>query len=406
MRSHFKSRYLQGIILIVLMSIGFFSFVPVGGLQNVFNFAVLFLIFLGILLYRRERYHDVRLNFKYIVIGFMVFRFLSAIPAYLFHGQEMLYTLAVERTALFWLFYFLLHRIKVGPTVILKIVIFVGLAWAVLTIIQQLTYPFYLFASREDKETGGISYRAGVYRYMIRGLQYGVLSGFFYLIYFLNVRRLKIFLIYSLFFLGIFFHSARQFIASFMLSSVLLTLYLRGNVKKIAIFSFVLIGITFFLFFDALFAGYIRQSQEDLNDENIRLLAFNFFSYEYFPHWLCNILGNGKPYTGSAYGKEYFDYIIGSLSLYREDVGIFGTYNQYGLLYALVVILGFIKVLLIKVRQQHLFVKLFAVYALTLLPLSEYSYNSGIIPFFCLFFYLIDHYDLSQKKVSNRHARI
>ncbi len=404
MRAEYKNYYLKQIVLIIVLSLGLFSFTVMSPFLNFLYLIALLFVLLGLAIHRTENVNYRYLKFKNIILGFIFLRVLSVIPASLYHEQNIIDTLIVERTVFLWLFYFLLHKLKINPRVVLKIIISVGVIWSIMTIIQQFTYPLYLFASREDNETGDVSYRAGVYRYLIKGLQYGVLAGFYYLVHFFHSRRIKDFLLYSLFFIGIFFHSARQFIASFFFSSALLLVYLKGNIKKIAIFSFVLIGIAFFMVFDSLFAGYVTQSQEDLNDENIRLLGLNFFGIEYFPHWLGNILGNGKPYSGSSYGKEYFDYIIDSLSLYREDVGIIGTYNQYGILYSLLVVFALVKILLIKVAQQHLFVKLFSIFSLILLALSEYSYDPSVIPFFCLLFYLIDHYALFFKRISNRYS--
>lgn len=387
------------LVLICIFSLGIWSFVPLSNYFHSFTIVAILISVLGVLLYSSARV-KLEMKFKNIIIIIIFLRLFSAVPAYLYHGQAIYETLAVERTVLLWVLYFFLHKSKINPKDALRILIYIGVIWAGLTIIQQMTYPlYYAFATREDKYTGEIPYRAGVYRFLIYGLQYGVLAGLVYLTRAYIKRNISYIVPCVFFIIGIYFHSARQFLAGYVVSSLSIVFFInrQSRLRTIAITSIVL--VSFFALFDVLFSQYILQSKEDINEDNIRLIALSFFGLEYFPSWLCNIFGNGMPYSKSPYGEEYFNYITDVLRLFREDVGIVGSYNQYGLVYAIVILYSFIKILFLKMSSEVIYLKLFAIFSLSLIVLTEYSYSSYVIPFFCIYFYLIDCY-VGEKKLT------
>lgn len=393
-----RDKLVQIVVLsIIILSFGFWSYIPLASFQPLFEFGAIVLILLGLFVFSGRK-SNIVMNYKKIILTIIGLRLFSTLMSFFFHDQAIHLSIIAERASLFWLFYFFLHKSKISPTTLLKLVAIVAVIWALLTIIQQLSYPIYAFASRLD-ENEGIKFRAGVYRFLVRGLHYGVLIGLFYLTLFFTERRKKKYILIFLFFLiAIYFHSARQFIAGYLAASLALVFFLKGKIKWIAIAVAGIFMIVLAFNFEAIFAGYIEQSENDMNEDNIRIFAAYFFGVEYFPHWLCNIFGNGITAPRTAYGKEMVDYIQGILLFHRVDVGIIGSYNQYGIIYCFVILYSFLKVLFSKMRANAgLFVKLYAIYSLLLIILSEYSISNYVVPFFCIYFYLVDCYTLNRK---------
>ena len=386
------------VIAVIILSLGFWSYIPFILYAPLLEMWAITLILGGLFFFLRKK-SDVVMNYKKIIVLLIGLRLFSCLMSFFFHSQSMYLSLIAERGALLWLFYIFLHKSKLSPIVIIKIITIIGIVWGLLTIVQQCTYPTFAFASRLE-DNGDIRYRAGVYRFLVRGLQYAILAGLFYLtLYFTEKKKKKYIFIFLFFIVAIYFHSARQFIAGYLIASLSLIFFLKGKAKWIA---FVISGIFVIILafnFESLFSGYIEQSEDDLNEDNIRIFAAYFFGMEYFPHWLCNLFGNGIPSPKSAYGKEMTEYIQEVLLFHRLDVGIIGSYNQYGLIYCFVIIYSFVKILFSKIYPSRgLFVKLYAIYTLLLLILSEYSIVNYAIPFFCIFFYLVDCFTESSDK--------
>jgi len=395
------------VIGVIALSLSLWAFIPLAPYSHMLNVIALLLIVGGLLIYTlKKRKVIIDMQFKDIIIAIILLRFISSIPCYLYHNQSIIYTLAIERTAIFWLFYFFLHKSRINPSSLMKIVIIVAVIWAGITILQQLSYPVYAFATREGSSGEEVPYRAGVYRFLVRGLHYGVLAGLMFLTYFFITRKYKYLYGYLFFLAGIYFHSARQFIAGYLLASIPVIFFLKGRNRMIAIIISFFVAFLFITNFETLFAGYIEQTKDDFNEHNIRLVSYYFYGLEYFPHWLCNLFGNGMAYSGSQYGYEFFDYLNEDLGLFRTDVGIIGTYNQYGLIYCLLVVYSFVKIFFMKIPLNRTYLKLFSIYILALIVLSEYSYNNYVIPFFCIYYYFIDCYVDEQKEISNNNSSI
>jgi len=121
------------------------------------------------------------LCFKKYVLFFMLLPFLSILPAYYVHGQTVSQSIRMLLPQLYWLFYFVLHRIQISEKAIFKTIIFIGFTWVLLQIVQQITFPYYYFYTRGGAGGDWIEIRSGIYRYMITGITFGVLVLFYYL---------------------------------------------------------------------------------------------------------------------------------------------------------------------------------------------------------------------------------
>lgn len=392
----------------VLISINLWSFRSVSGdLYKALEAAVLAVLLFVVLI---NSYVFVRKDqlFKTTALLFLGLPFLSAIGAYVYHDQPFSLSLLLLRTNLLWLFYFVLHIFKVEKKQIIKLMLFVGCVWIFLTVVQQFTYPTAFFYTRADDEEGGSSIlRAGVYRFMLAGQQYGlfVLLYFFYK-YLIATDQKKL---RSIFFVvaglaGFYYFGTRQFALSAVLCMGVAVMLLKpmSRVKYIVLAIPVLICL--WVFRDVLFGKYIEMTNEQMQygyEQNIRALCANFYLNDYWPpQWTAKLLGNGLPHELAEYGKE-MNLILEYFHFHRSDVGVIGTYSKYGILYILNIAWVFAKVVMMKdIPHKDKYLKLFFFNAAFLIITHESFSSEKVIPFYCLIMYLIDK-SVEEKKEKN-----
>ncbi len=378
------------IIFTVLVSINLWSF----SLISEEKFNLLEAVVLMCLLLIVANYSFIlrrKLKFKTNVFFFMLIPLLSAYGALLFHDQSLKLSLLILRVNLFWLFYFVLLIFDFPSERIIKMMIFIGLVWAFLTIIQQFTYPHYYFFTKEESDSYSI-YRGGVYRFMIYGQQYGAFFLFYYFYRYLTQRKSN-YLIYVLIgLIGFYCYGTRQFAVSAIACLIIAIFLVKGRAQLNAVMFILIVAPILLSLKDVLFAQYIEMTNEQLKyGDNVRQLGADFFLNEYWPrHWIAKFTGNGPPHLRSNYGQE-MELIRVYHHFYRSDVGIIGAYNEFGIFYVLNILWVNFKGLKDKFfSYDNKFLKLLFFYAIILLVTSQYYSKSIGIPFYCLVFYLIE----------------
>ncbi len=344
---------------------------------------------LACVIYGYNKIHNYRLVFKYNVLFFILIPFVSAYGALLYHHQSVDLSLLALRPNFYWLLYFALHIFNIPKQKIINLMIFIGAIWIFITIVQQFTYPHYYFYSRDDNDES--IYRAGVYRYMVVGHQYGDFILFYFFYNFLLTRKFSNLVFVFLGLLGFYFYGTRQFALSALLCLCVSVFFVSG-MHKIYLATFLCIaGAVIFNYRDQLFGQYIEMTSDQLKyGDDIRLLSANFFLTEYWPSRIARLIGNGAAYASSKYGKEIVNINL-YMHYYRSDVGIIGAFNQFGLLYALNILWLNIKGLTGKYfGYKNVYLRLFFLNALILIVLSEYYSNPTVIPFYCFILYLTD----------------
>jgi hypothetical protein len=313
-------------------------------------------------------------------------------------------TLGLLRTNFIWLLYFVLHIFNISKQQIIKLMIFVGAVWIFLTVVQQFTYPTYYFYSRDDEYKS--IYRAGVYRYMLSGRQYGLFFLLFFFYKYLTTERLLYLLFVFAGLAGFYYYGTRQFAVAAIVCMGIAVLYLRGSAK----WKNILFGVACILlilpFSNDLFGSYIEMTNNQLEyeDENIRMLAANFYLNDYWPGWGAKILGNGMGHHESDYGQEML-FITKVLHLYRSDVGIIGAFNQNGIFYVLNILAFNIKGIWMKFSNPNdKYLKLFFYSSVVTILLNQSYTSAGAMPFHCMILYLIDLSIKEQKEKNNISA--
>lgn len=361
---------------------------------------LLFLFFFLFLSYRKKI--ETRLYFAPYVKALLFFVLLSAVPAYFFHKQGFLITLLASRTVFLWLFYVLLHKWELDDKVLEKIVLVLASFWTLIMIAQQFTFPLVLFTQRPDDTAASLvniaDQRGGLIRIFVQGTGLAYFAIFYYwrkVFENYSVKRLALFLGT----LGALFLSGSRQIVFGVLLIIAIDYMLLFNFKSKKSIQFALLilvaGALVSPFVIEYITSLVTLSQEqDVTDTGyIRVLAMNFFLFEYWAHWLCFFLGNGWEHVSlSEYGAEMSSYVVDRLQFYRSDVGLIGALNKFGLFYVLTILLIYFKIL---IRPKKMFVEryikqFFVFLLLTSFTGGDYFERTDSLLLLLIIFYIID----------------
>ncbi|MEP6584169.1 MAG: hypothetical protein ABJA90_07870 [Ginsengibacter sp.] len=385
------------IALTAVVSVKLWSFnkVSEGKLNPLEIMIVLGLI--AITIYGYNKIHK-KLVFKYNVHFFLWIPFLSAFGALLYHHQSITLSALALRMNFYWLLYFVLHIFNIPKQKIINLMIFIGAVWIFLTVAQQFTYPHYYFYSRDDSDQS--IYRAGVYRYMISGHQYGDFIIFYFFYKFLTTQKIINLAFVFMGLLGFYYYGTRQFALSAVVCLCIAAFFAKGMYRIYMITFLCIVAAVILKYKDQLFGQYVELTADQLKyGDDIRLLSANFFLTEYWPSRFARLIGNGLAYASTRYGREMVNINL-YLHFYRSDVGIIGAFNQFGLLYVLNIFWLNIKGLTGKyLSSESGYMRLLFLNPVLLIVLSEYYSRSTVIPFYCFVLYLADK-SLEEKNLS------
>lgn len=331
------------------------------------------------------------------VLGLMLVPFLSIIPAFFIHQQD------VERSFLNttynagYIFYFLLCSLKCKESKIRNIILCLGFFYCLINVVQQFTYPNILFNNTDQMQE-----RNGYYNFTIFGTELGIFFVIFYYAKCLsNKKTLLPLLLFAIGILCFYFKSKRQSLFYFAIIFIYgLFILHRIRLKQLV---FVLTGvIILYLNFDKLFGQLIEMSDKDDVSYYARIMSYSFYGITYNKgNLLAIIFGNGIPSIGiTKYGREInliqtmtFKTDWGFGGLWRDDIGIVGSYSLYGLVYVFVIVYYFYN----YIKNRKYFdvpLRLFTLYIILELPLVTFfnSSNAGILCDSFMFFLFRESY--------------
>lgn len=333
---------------------------------------------------------------KPFVLGLMLLPFVSIIGSNTLHGQGVAEGFRRTMFTLSYIFFFVMYFLKVEARVILKMCVVFGIFWVAMEAIQQFTYPTIWFATRYDTFDKAIEIRNGVYRYNMEGREFGLILLFYSFQKYLETPKRKFLLGIIMGLVGIYLLATRQI----MVASIMCLLYGMVALHKIKFTSFLAILVIVLLVYlnmDTLFGDYIEMTQ-DVDEDNIRLISYNFFGIEYnHGQFLPFLFGNGLE-GESNYGKEIAN--LQDYGLFRADIGIVGMYSWYGIFYVLM-ILAFFVYIFKKRKFVDLYLKMYVLYMfVTSVMLHHFGYSTHHIMTLCVILYLIDGSILRNKRAN------
>ncbi len=376
------------IIFITLTGLEFFNFMFLGEsfikLFQVVGVGLLCGIILIQILYKEEDYFPK--YFSWPVLLIFIGLFLSMFMAEIGHGQPLQITLISQRFMYYYLAYLALHSLKPSIEDIEKLVLALGLTFAILYLIQFAVYPTILYDVRIVEDRGTV-------RIFMAGFHFLILA------YFMTLSKIfsnfsPIRLIYLLLFASIFIlMGTRQIIFSMMLLTILFVLF--SDVVKSRVLVFVLMIIAFipvFVLFQEIFISLVdlSKSQSESFSENVRIRAALFFMTDFFPNKAAYITGNGADSANSHFGYlvQMYKDVYG---FYQSDIGLIGDYSKFGAVFIIGVFFILAKIIFGKMSSQYAYIKYFFFsIILTIFTGGGPFAQSDAIMVICMIMYLLD----------------
>lgn len=394
-----KSKTNYWLLLFIILSINCFSFsyLDLGFYQKLHLIIFAFLIYATFFIHRKipETFH------KKGILWMLLLPLLSIYSCNVLHGQSYSASLIIYRMHLGWLCYFALWNKRVTLDQIYKVIFLVGLIYALLTLFQQVTYPFAPFGSRTIGTdyaimAGGIEKRMGFYRFSVGGMYYATIALFICLTY---KKTNKNYIVMGILAISIIASGNRQTMFSVFLAFCYYVLYNKKVKHRFPIIVCLLVIIYLLYYYaDAIF-GSLVNVKDDF--ESARLVSVVFFWDEVTQNWLSFLFGNGLGHSSSAYGNEIY-YVDGQRAIF-SDVGMLGTMYLWGALYVAAYYILAVKMFFNKYLSAHL--KAVLLSFLVASPIALFLFEIGGMLLQGILFYLCDLDIYNNKRNENSICR-
>ncbi len=377
-------------IIIILSSLDFFKLaVFPSSIEKSFEFiGIALVLFFIIIFYLYDRTPGIPENYRGPVLLILLSVFISMFGAMGFHEQSFGLTLWGERFMFFYLFYFLISKLRIEPEYIIKVVIVLGFCYMFFYIVQYALFPRQILTARMFNDRGTL-------RIFMPGSNYLVFGYFLCLYYFFKNYKI-IYLVYLIISLIVYILlGTRQVIASVGLITILFLFQSKVvKIKALIIPLLMFSMIPFYFMFQNIFNSMLDVTSKQSTDPqgDIRFRALKFFLFEFFPNTVAYFTGNGMTGGNSAYARQVGSY-MDVYGFFMSDLGLIGDYVRFGALYVLGVIIIFVRIFRTKLPDKFMFIKYnFYVMLLTLFTGGSAFADGSNIVTLAIFFYLIDYY--------------
>lgn len=373
-----RSKYYWHLMVLIAASLSLYNPTFIGIPNTWFKFLTYFMVaFLLVCTYNKKGIGDK--TFVRSIMLLSICQLLSAYNAYMFKGQPLGTSVLATMQGFAYILFIPMCKSKISLRDIESIIQIFTVGFLLCSVLNHLS-PTPLFGSADDGMDRGTT------RYRLVGIYWVILFLFMKINkYAIEGKKTDAYWIAASA-LGIFFSLTRQDIAVSALLGCLLFFMKTKMVKKIlftlaafCMFSFVLPKITIVKsLMDKTTEEKAAQDQYD----NIRLVAAEYYLFEYPRNKQQVLFGVGIPsYGNSSYGNQ-FQNVQETLRVYREDVGFCGFYFNYGLVATILLIFIFVRILVLKIPPEYIYLKYYAVAFLLLNIASAPSQvNVSIIPF-------------------------
>lgn len=391
----------------ILISTGFFSYIFLGNARSLH--IGLLLIYIILILGSKKKYND---SFLEISIKLTIFTILlSIIPAAIDYGQSAFETLLPCLNLIYGLFlFFVLKRYSFPTNIIIKVVVIFSVVWVLIELVQQITYPNFLFSGRFLSH-GFVQERFGLRRFYIDGIDFVMISFSFFLGIAGKNNQLKKYslLLVTFFLIGILCYLSRKHIYAALFALFLFIIW--EGLEKRNYIGLLIVPTLIFL----LYSNYFSQLQEvnvqsaDFEGEGedwIRFLSAKYYLFDFSKSNLYPFMGSGLSVEGSKlYSKlQYAQNFFGDMHGYwQSDVGIIGYYSRFGL-FGVTAILMFILYFLYNWRNIDTWLKYFFSMKMVLIIFDFWGMTGVGMTSYAIFLYLTDN-NIQRNKLKKQLKR-
>lgn len=381
-------------MFVFLHSLNYFDFIGLN--VKIYGYLTylldLLLIIAVVLFYRRDHYSYT----SFLAISLISVPLLSFIPCLIENGQSPIESLKAYSPYFLFLVYFILHAAKINENELVLALTVFAVVRILILVIQQFTYPDYMFSFRPegfDDNLGRyvqMERRSGLYRFYIEDTYLSMFLVFYYFEKIIKHYSPKFLILFLIGLVGVYIDQSRQFMFSTAVAFAFVVLLLSGKrTRVISVVVMSILALVFVAFSSSLFGELSEMTVEDMNEDNIRVLAYASFLFEVWGGPLSVIFGNG-PVGNSAYGTQIAS-LASDFGLYRADVGIVGAMNAYGIVSVLVLVAVYVVLLVKYGKKLPIHIKMYIVAAIVNLPLvTVYTQRANWFVFMAFMLYLSD----------------
>lgn len=308
-------------------------------------------------------------HFRTLVLLLLWIPFVSIFNSWTIYSQSPSRSFMLMTSQSTWVIYFLLHKYKVQEQVVLKVFFYIALFLVGIQIVQQFTYPNAPFGTMplevmiEKNAAEAAEQRNGLWRFRMHQNGYYTAPILFAMwIWIRKISSPKLVVFVALFFASIYLTLTRQVMFACILA-VFCSIFMGQ--KKIN-FAALFIGLIFiaglYAYYDVLFSKLAQQTQEDSNEDNVRLLAASMLWKESLKTPLTFLFGYGLPDSTSAYGL-YMHKLQSFFGVFTSDVGFIGQIFERGFIYVCICYYMFYQMFFKLKTVIPTYVRMFVLYA-------------------------------------------
>lgn len=337
--------------------------------------------------------------FFWLIVGFT----LSVFSANEFWNQGWSTGIIVNRFLIWYIFLPMLLYIQPTGEQIMKAIQYYSVLYIIVWTVQAVTpFPIYSgLASAIELGRGNFELAETDFGQLIPG--YSVIL--FLLYYKTQQMRENPTLrnsIYS-FTLMIFFFLLQNrgalFFAIIVFGYALITM--RARYRYLLVPIFLMIAVIGYVYSAEHWSALLTETTDQLNDPFAnRWRSFYFFVFDYAPHWMCNILGNGLLSANIPAG-EFIQKMMDQ-GYYQYDNGMIGFWSQYGVIPLLVLYIVIFKILFNRAHPFYL--KAMAAHILVM-PIA-WNFGTADILIFVVLVYLYAYYREQSKSYETSHFHL
>ena len=381
-----KSIKIKLYVLLVLSSLTFYN--PFGIISAQMGKFIFYLICIISLLYAYKygiNLHTVKYpktSYKMLIAGIL----LSILMSTAFQDQSLYITTVVTLSFLFgYAVFYILMKFNIPKETIEKtiwIFCFIGMS---IYIINMITFPNMIFGVEKDE----YDMSRGIIRIGIPSLELIVLFFLYSINQWVITKKRKYILLTLITIAFIILSVTRQYIIISIALGLILILQKTSITKRL-----ITIGLCVIIYFFILPKVPIYKTMVDLStsqieknryqEDDIRIRAWRFYTYEYQTNGITPILGNGVPSIGNSLWGNKFEETTniadGGNGCYAVDVGWAGFFWNFGLIATIGLLSLFIHAILKRKSLDHKYLNYWIVFiCLTSIASGPILYYNQII---------------------------
>lgn len=320
-----------GFVFLILLALDFFDCIPI---KNTFNLPLTRqLLGIGITILTIPQLLSRRCIFRNEYIIIIVSLILCSFSSYILYNQNFYESFKGISNYLFGLSIYLyaLH-FRINESFVLKLLIILSLCFLTILIIQQFSYPKYIFCGRIEREWNQtLEIRMGLYRFTLHGIWLVVLTMMLVFPKLMSLKngRFWYIVLFVLLLGSVVINLERKVLYSCFATLLIGLLYYRGfTYKKMILFLFI-IAVSFFLL--KYMEDLNERTNSELNDSNfVRFLAMKYFLFDMNSSVLYYLFGAGLPGASSLGNK--IDKLEDVYSYFLVDIGVIGYMVKVGII--------------------------------------------------------------------------